>query len=144
MKMYRGKLTIYEQMKAQISEFSNNECWEPLSYVEKNGYWKVSINNKNYWAHRIAFELYYGELPARPGIMLDHLCRNSSCWNPRHLELVTASENVHRGNAMLLHTYCKRGHELNSENVNVARTTGARNCRQCSKIRMEKFLAKNR
>jgi hypothetical protein len=38
----------------------------------------------------------FGEIP--DGLMLDHLCRNTACVNPSHLEPVTNSVNVQRGN----------------------------------------------
>ena len=136
-RLYRGKPTIYYQMWEKVRTTFDDECWQPLGYVEKNGYWKVNVG-KNQWAHRVAFEMRYGSSPEED---TDHLCRNTWCWNPRHLESVTHQENGRRGNAGVVHSHCKRGHELTSENVNVARTTGARNCKRCSKIRMEKYLA---
>ncbi len=42
----------------------------------------------------------YGDIPA--GMDLDHLCRNESCVNPDHLELVTHAKNCRRGRATKL------------------------------------------
>jgi hypothetical protein len=30
-------------------------------------------------------------------LQIDHLCRNRRCCNPKHLQMVTASENIWRG-----------------------------------------------
>lgn len=34
-----------------------------------------------------------------PGLEFDHLCRNKLCVRPDHLEAVTHTENVRRGNS---------------------------------------------
>lgn len=39
--------------------------------------------------------------PIPDGLQLDHLCRNPSCVNPAHLEIVTGAENIRRGKAKL-------------------------------------------
>ena len=46
-------------------------------------------------AHRYAYALAHGDLPAR-GLEIDHLCRTKSCVNPDHLEAVTHQVNVQR------------------------------------------------
>ena len=48
-------------------------------------------------AHRAIYEWKRGPIP--DGMKLDHLCRNPSCVNPDHLEIVTQCENVRRGNS---------------------------------------------
>ena len=41
--------------------------------------------------------MFKGTIPQ--GLVIDHLCRNKSCVNPAHLEAVTNTENVLRGEA---------------------------------------------
>ena len=45
-------------------------------------------------AHRTAYELLVGPIPE--GLELDHLCRNTLCVNPDHLEPVTHQVNMTR------------------------------------------------
>jgi hypothetical protein len=46
-------------------------------------------------AHRLVWVRHRGPIP--DGMQLDHLCRNTGCVNPDHLELVTNAENTRRG-----------------------------------------------
>jgi hypothetical protein len=46
------------------------------------------------FAHRFAYELLVA--PIADGLTLDHLCRNTFCVNPAHLEPVTLGENLRR------------------------------------------------
>lgn len=44
--------------------------------------------------HRLAYTLAVGPVPE--GLEIDHMCRNTKCWNPEHLEPVTTAENNRR------------------------------------------------
>lgn len=59
------------------------------------GYGLMTINNKNIYAHRHFYEKYKGKIPQ--GLVLDHLCKNTLCVNPNHLEAVTQKVNMQRG-----------------------------------------------
>jgi hypothetical protein len=54
-------------------------------------------------AHVFAYESYYGPLPA--GMEPDHLCSNTLCCNPLHLEAVSHRTNVLRGRSPLARRY---------------------------------------
>lgn len=64
---------------------------------------------KKWLAHRLAYSHLVGPIP--DGLQLDHLCGQSLCVNPKHLEPVSAFENTRR--ALL----SKRGisHWVNTE-----------------------------
>jgi len=64
---------------------------------------------------------------------VDHLCRNTCCINPDHMEIVTLAENILRGNCPSAinsrKTHCKRGHKLSGNNLLIF--SGKRQCRIC-------------
>ncbi len=86
-------------------------------------------------AHRFAYERAKGPIPA--GLHLDHVCRNTLCVNPAHLEAVTQQEN-HRRADWKAKAQCKRGHSLTEENV-YTRPNGMRRCRECARLSARNF-----
>jgi hypothetical protein len=69
-------------------------CWEWQGARDPKGYGRLGYNGVQYLAHRFSFESSRG--PVEDEMTLDHLCRNTSCVNPAHLEAVTRSENARR------------------------------------------------
>lgn len=97
--------------------------WSVASKLNNKGYHVISIGNaEREYAHRTAYRLYVGEIPA--GLDIDHLCRTTWCVNPAHLEPVTRSENLRRA-----YPACRRGHEFK------ALSSGRRWCPECQRIR---------
>lgn len=90
--------------------------------------------NKYAYVHRIAYELFVSIIPV--GLVIDHLCRNPACVNPRHLEACTHKANILRGvsfSATLARTtHCIRGHEFTTDNT-YTRPDGTRRCVACRK-----------
>ena len=70
-------------------------CWEWQLYTYKAGHGTTWYNGKHVLAHRYYYEKYKGKIPKE--LELDHLCKNPSCVNSKHLEAVTHTENVRRG-----------------------------------------------
>jgi hypothetical protein len=121
-------------------------CWVWQRAKNAKGYGRVLIGSRVdgtrrvVYAHRLSYELHVGPVP--DGLDLDHLCRNTSCCNPAHLEPVTRRENVLRGEAPAAKQWrlgeCNRGHAFTPENTYVNK--GKRYCRTCQRARMAAYL----
>lgn len=75
-------------------------CWTYQGRRDDNGYGRVARQggSGDLMAHRVIYEALVGPIP--DGLTLDHLCLNTSCVNPAHLEPVTRSENSRRIRAL--------------------------------------------
>jgi hypothetical protein len=70
-------------------------CWEWQGHVMRNGYGQFGLRRGVVvLAHRWAYEDLVVAIP--DGLDLDHLCRNTRCVNPWHLDPVTRAENLRR------------------------------------------------
>ena len=116
-------------------------CWNwtgPTSGNRTHKYGDMTVNYKSYRAHRLSFVLAGRLLPA--GSVIDHLCRNTLCVNPAHLEPVTSAENTRRG--LSYPTHCAKGHLLSGANAKPRGHGMQRACRQCGTERMQRFRAR--
>lgn len=109
-------------------------CWEWTARREPKGYGRFHDGARRVMAHRFAYELLVGSIP--DGLELDHLCLNTSCVNPAHLEAVTGEENRRRQHSRL--TECKRGHQFDAANT-IHRADGRRRCRACTEVRQASY-----
>jgi hypothetical protein len=120
-------------------------CWVWKGAANKRGYGNFFIRKGVFaLAHRWSWEFLRGEIPA--GLKLDHLCRTPRCVNPWHLDPVTQSVNLHRGDTIPARnrqkTHCKYGHSLVDADIRPG--TGWRECVICKEITREKRKARNR
>ncbi len=93
---------------------SSEGCWLWRGSRNDRGYGRIGTwREGGFYTHRVSYELAYGEIPE--GLTIDHLCRNTSCLNPTHLEAVTIAENLRRGTVLI--THCPHGHEYTAENT---------------------------
>lgn len=122
-------------------------CWVWIGGKSAEGYGGFSVGSRpagtlrHVGAHRFAYELLVGPIPE--GAHLDHLCRNTSCVRPDHLEPVSSWENIQRGKPSppVLNkqkTCCVHGHEFTPENTWRDRR-GSRHCRVCMRARWRKW-----
>lgn len=77
---------------------TDNGCWQWLGALDPTGYGRIALGDTMAYTHRVAAEAFYGPIPE--GMTVDHLCRNRGCCNPLHLEVVTARENLMRGDTL--------------------------------------------
>lgn len=117
---------------------ADDGCWIWLGEIGRNGYGRFSQQGpvRGRWlAHRLAYELVHGPIPA--GLEIDHLCRVRACVRPDHLEAVSPAVNKQRAAAQRPHvTHCPKGHEYTPENTRWTnprppRLTAQRQCRTC-------------
>lgn len=134
-------LSDYDRFWSRVKE--DGDCWVWTSHRTTDGYGCISLNGKNALVHRISWQEFRGEIPE--GLHLDHLCRNTACINPDHLEPVTTRVNTLRGVGVSAvnarKTHCKEGHEFTPENTGVykrANGTTYRGCRTCGRINAAK------
>jgi hypothetical protein len=114
-------------------ERRDDGCWQWTGNVSVTGYGRLwtgpSGGRRLAYAHRYVYTVHRGLIPH--GLTLDHLCRNTRCVNPEHLEPVTAAENTRRAGAAV--THCVRGHVYDEQNTYLAKKpgNGRRACRAC-------------
>lgn len=119
---------------------AKNGCIEWTGARNPKGYGQIRLNAKQTSrTHRVAYVAATG-LGIPDGMFVDHLCRNTSCVNPDHLELVTTRENLMRGNTLaakqVARTHCPQGHELSDDNlVPSSLKQGMRGCLTCDHAR---------
>ncbi len=145
--MYNSGMHKNIQDKIEKRIDKSGECWVWIGYIhKKDGYGRYRLPNMKWdkTAHRVVYELY-NDIEIDSDMTIDHLCLNKKCVNPKHLEVVSRSENSRR--ARLVDTdstkmkrikagfrggyngdYCKRGHRLED----ISWSNGQRRlCRQC-------------
>lgn len=81
-----------ERFWSKIDRRGPEDCWNWRSPITR-GYGYLSINNKHYKAHRIAWMLANGPIP--DGMHCCHRCDNALCCNPGHLFPGTPRDNIH-------------------------------------------------
>ncbi len=113
------------------------ECWVWNGARQAGGYGRFMVSSNPrvlVLAHRFAYEQIVG--PIADDMTLDHLCRNTSCVNPEHLEVVTREENALRGSRNAAKDACDYGHDFTPANTYIqpSRPT-VRHCRECRRVR---------
>ena len=126
----------------KVERGADEQCW-PWIGGKATGYGRFEPDatrhpppRRQVAAHRFAYELLVGPIPE--GLTLDHLCGNTLCVNPAHLEPTTMRENILRGvtSAAAVNarkTHCSHGHPYDDENTYLVRTQNGtvRKCRTC-------------
>lgn len=145
--MAKPKLTMKEKLPkltiARLSKYLSKTkevdgCWVWQGSTV-DGYGRTSYGWR---VHRMTYYAATGEHPP----VIDHLCRNRLCCNPKHLEAVDTRTNLMRGNTRAAtnaaKTHCKRGHEFTAQNTYIYK--GQRTCRKCAALKTKRYMQRKR
>ena len=141
--------TADERFWAKVIKAPGAGCWTWTGAKGKHGYGSFTVMGPSGWrrerVHIWAYVDRYGPVP--DGLVLDHVCRNTLCVNPDHLEAVTQRENVLRSRGVTAmqarQTHCKRGHRLGGHNLIVG-PDGHRRCRECRRRLSREYRARRK
>lgn len=131
---------VLQRFWKKVAVDEETGCWVWKAYKNENGYGTFWVGGKKIYAHRHAWELLKGPIPA--GLELDHLCRVRSCVRPEHLEPVDQRTNILRGIAPTAvnatKTECVNGHPFDEANT-YRYPDGKRDCRRCRRLRDREY-----
>lgn len=88
--MYRTPLA--DRFWAHVPHRPDVGCWLWNDIRDKKRYRSLSYKNKSRPAHRLSWELHFGEIPN--GLFVCHHCDTPLCVRPDHLFLGTNQENL--------------------------------------------------
>lgn len=142
---------VFRRFASKTKFDPETKCWEWTGHKTKEGYGlfdRFDKHEEKWWAqsaHRFSYEIYRGDIPE--GLQLDHLCKNTGCVNPSHLEPVTAYENTHRSDSLTakyaLRDRCKHGHVYEEGSHKVHPRFG-RVCLVCHRKRCREYMERKR
>ena len=103
---------------------------------DRKGYGILTISGISLKAHRVAYRLHIGKIPA--GMLVCHKCDNPPCVESSHLFVGTASDNqrdavVKKRHSESRKTHCPQGHQYSNTNTRINK--GKRQCRRCDRYR---------
>lgn len=101
----------WSRFQSNVSASGGCHLW--IGRLDKDGYGLFFFHRKNRRAHRVAYYAAFGAIPA--DMVVNHVCRNRSCQNPQHLQLLTRAESSMKDSANVAYinsqkTHCKNGH----------------------------------
>ena len=90
---------IHSSIAGRYDVHDETGCWVWTGYADRNGYARTydpsrPKSRRTEWAHRVSYEHHKGPIPDRYEV--DHVCQNTLCVNPSHLEAVTKAEHAAR------------------------------------------------
>lgn len=126
---------IFMLMRTNLAA-TTDDCWlwlgsQQFNRIGRLTYGVAHFNGKKIYAHRLAYVAFVGQIPE--GLTIDHLCRNTLCINPWHLEPVPIHINLARGESpsakAARRDKCLHGHKFDGRK----KTRGGwqRTCSEC-------------
>lgn len=127
-------MTLEERFWAKVDK--SGDCWMWTGCTNAEGYGRFNVGDGQIVnAHRVSVQLDGRDIPS--GLEVDHLCRNRTCVNPRHLDVVDHRTNMLRSPAFMelaasnaRKTHCPKNHPYEGANLYVL-PDGRRSCRIC-------------
>lgn len=142
-------MTLSDRLMAKVDR-TDGGCWLWTARLDRDGYGIIQAHGNARFAHRIAYELFVGEIP--DGLQVDHVCHRADecaggkgclhrrCVNPEHLEAITPRANVLRSHNVTARNAaaieCIHGHPFDEANTYVYPSgprEGERKCRSCAR-----------
>ncbi len=80
------------RLKRSVEINENSGCWEWRYHRNPQGYGTAHALGKTWQAHRLAWAVFRGEIPA--GLSVLHHCDNEPCIHPEHLFLGNQQDNA--------------------------------------------------
>lgn len=118
-----------------MNKVNEDDCMFWAGRTTPNGYGFIGVkNDEGKWTsaivHRYIYKTTVKDIPKE--LVLDHLCRNRLCINTDHLEPVTNTENLNRGNRPnVWGDYCNKGHKVFEGSYYLYRKM--RFCKECAR-----------
>lgn len=126
----------------RIDQRGDDDCWlwTGSKMQSRNGsrYGRIGEGGKYgraLYVHRVMHEIAIGPIPT--GYEVDHLCRNTLCCNPGHLEAVPPFLNNARSSSPtsqnMRKDMCPQGHAYDAANTGYRSGKDWRYCRACAR-----------
>lgn len=98
------KAILVNKIEGEIEEAfwgyveKTESCWHWIGSKNGGGYGYLRVEGASIKAHRTSWEMVNGKIP--DGMVIDHICRNTSCVNPDHLRLASHKQNMENISAL--------------------------------------------
>lgn len=83
-------MKLFHRFMSKVSV--SDGCWDWTAFRNHDGYGMFGVGRKAVSAHRVAFLLFNGDIPA--GLCVLHTCDRPACVNPQHLYVGTQLQNI--------------------------------------------------
>ena len=80
-----------QRLKERIIIDELTGCWNWQGSCNSSGYGQITVDKVYYTTHRYSYILHKGDIPQ--GLLIRHMCHNTKCCNPDHLQTGTDTDN---------------------------------------------------